>query len=280
MKQLTIFQIGNIWSQEIYGNKGFATDIATLQTAFVHAFSLKFIYIAVLSCLTSLFLSPKSTLFKLNVFFINIVLMVFVLKILGIYPVLSARHVVWLLPISVLIIAMLIPQLLQSKHKIQQALAWLIIGSLMLMCANNLLILRKGINAEVTSNNALYAALEKQPASDVLVFIAAQASLEIFQMKNKMNLAFTKHHFYGLTQTGRVSSMKAIVDVQIFTDWQFSQLPQTQSFLILISHDKQLAIEPATKRISALRATLLKHKCNYKPIYNGKNTQLLHVQCS
>ena len=280
MKQLTVFQIGNTWSQEIYGNKGFIADIASLYTAFEHAFSPKIITMAVLSSFITLFLVPKSTVFKLNLFFINFVLMVFVLKILGIYPVLSGRHVVWMLPISMLITALLIPQLLQSKYKVQHGFAWVIIGILLLTFANNLLILVKGINAEGTSNNALYAALEKEPASDVLVFTAAQASLEIFQMKNKTNSAFTKHHFYGLSLTERVSSMKAVADEQILSHWQFSQLPQTQSFLILISHDKQLDIEPASKRISALRTTLLKYKCDYAPIYNGKNTQLLRAQCS
>ena len=279
MKQLTVFQIGNTWSQKIYGNKGFNADVASLYTAFEHAFSPKMIILAVLSSFITLFLAPKSTVFKLNLFFINFVLIVFALKILGIYPVLSGRHVVWMLPISMLITALLIPQMLQSKYKVQQGFAWAIIGILLLTFANNLLILRKGINAEVTSNNALYAALEKQPASDVLVFIAAQASLEIFQMKNKMNLAFTKHRFYGFSLTERVSSMKVAADEQKLSDWQFSQLPQTQSFLVLISHDKNINTEPASKRILALRSTLAKNNCDYQSIYVGKNAQLLKVRC-
>ena len=274
MKQLTLFQMGNTWSQQIYGHKGLSADISSLYIAFVEAFSLKYLYLVVLSSVLALFLNAKTIVFKLNLFFISLIMLIVVLKILGLYPVLSGRHLVWILPISMLLIALAIPALLQTKIPLFFTLALVLFAALGLMVANNVVILGKGLNGEVTSNNDLYLKLSQQPKSDVFVFVAAQASLEIDQMQHKM-----PHQFYGLSQSERLSSMKPLANEQAFSDWQFAQMPQTKAFLMIISHDKELDAAPASKRVLALRSTLAKNKCVYESIYSGKDVQLLNVNC-
>ena len=274
MKQLTLFQMGNTWSQQIYGHKGISADISSLYIAFLEAFSPKYLLLVVLSSVLALFLNAKTIVFKLNLFFISLIMLVVVLKILGLYPVLSGRHLVWILPISMLVIALAIPALLQTKITLFFTLALVLFAALGLMVANNVVILSKGLNGEVTSNNDLYLKLSQQPKSDVFVFVAAQASLEIVQMQQKM-----PHQFYGLSQLARLSSMKPLANEQAFSDWQFAQMPQTKAFLMIISHSHPIQQEPANFKIKALRATLKKNNCDYISLYQGIKVQLLRVNC-
>jgi hypothetical protein len=270
MKQLTVFQINNTWSQNVYGGQGFFVDASRLfKSAFI-----PYSIIGAIVTLTAIFLNSKTIVFKLNIFFIELISIILILKVLGLYPVLSGRHLVWLLPISILITALVMSELLRSKNRFQHFLLVAILMLLIPMFGRSIFKMTQGVNAEITSNNDLYLALGKEQASDVLVYVNARPSLEISQLKNK-----TEHKYYGFVPNGNLSSMKKYISDQDFTDWQFSQLPQTKSFLMLLSHSEHFEFEPAESKLKALRATFSKNNCNYDSIYRKTSVQILRVHC-
>lgn len=98
------------------------------------------------------------------------------------------------------------------------------------------------------------------------------------------NPALSKHRYFGLMPRSELLSKKRLpdeaFDVGQFTEWQFSELPQTRSFLVLISHERSVEEEPAEERIIALRNILKENSCAYQSTFKGTLTQLLKVSCA
>ena len=280
MQQLTVFQIGNSYLQEVYANKGLVADSIQLAQNFIEIYRKPFLIASALMSFAALFLSPKSSAFKLNLLLIITVAMIVVLKLIGVYPVIYGRHVLWVLPMSLVLTALVMPALWQASAESGSKVSWQAIvfviatGLLLLAFTLSFIKVLKGDNAEVTNNDSLYAALNQQPASDVLVFAEAQPSLEVFKNTQSMS-----HRFYGASPDERISSVKAPIADQTLTDWQYKQLPQHQDFLVIITHADAIQTEPAGRKIKALRATFKKNSCRYSSVYQGVKAQLLKVSC-
>jgi hypothetical protein len=272
MSYLTMFQM----SDDIYRNTGFKDAIGDLQYSIENAFRHVFLLAIVLS-LSSLFLKPQSILFKLNLLFLSVVTVVVVLKLLGIYPVINNKHVVWMVPIAVTLIAMYIHVMLSQRDIFGLFLMFFICFFVMKEADG----LSRFYIPEINNNNALFEVLEKIEPEDIIVMSYAQPSLAIYQMKNP---ALSKHRYFGLMPKSELLSKKRspdeAFDADQFTEWQFSELPQTRSFLVLISHERAIEEEPAEERIIALRNTLKENSCVYESIFKGTLTQLLKVSCA
>jgi hypothetical protein len=139
----------------------------------------------------------------------------------------------------------------------------------------------QGFNGELTVNNALYDTLADIPPADILVLGYARPSLEIYRIKNPV---LAKHRYFGIMPGGDLSAKKNSPDAafaggsfenQEFADWQFAQLPQTRSFLVLVGHKA-----PFEQLQPHARNTLEKNNCEYQPIFEGYRAQILTVSCA
>ena len=154
MKHLTIFQISN---HDVYLSKGIFDDIKALAFSALGAYGKVFILVSALSSIVVLFYSnKKSFLFHLNNIFLLTVTIVTLAKLGGVYPVISDRHIVWIVPFSIFIVALFLNDIFQDKNNKLQILFLLILMAFFLQTAN---IIYKSFTTELnerTANNKLY----------------------------------------------------------------------------------------------------------------------------
>jgi hypothetical protein len=277
MSYLTVFQM----SYEEYSGAGYFYDVEKLRNSIEQALGHIFIPAIALS-LISFFTKSQHILFRFSMFFILAFGIIVFLKFAGVYPVSSHRHVIWAVPIGMTFVVIFTWIMLSRKDMLGLFLVFLIFMFVLKDAAD----MRRGFNGDITNNNALYAALETLPASDVLVFNHARPSLEIYMMKNP---ALSKHRYFGLMADGDLSRKRESRNAAFaggplrsdeFTDWQFTQLPQTRLFYVLISHSSPIQEEPVRQHmILPLRGTLKKNDCVYESVFQETLTQILRVRC-
>jgi hypothetical protein len=142
-------------SDDIYRSTGFKGDMYDLGYSIENAFRQIFLLTIALS-LSSFFLKPQSILFKFNLFFLYIVSVVIVLKLAELYPVINNKHVVWMIPLGVTLIAMYIHVMLSRKVVLGLFLIFFISFFVLKESAG----LYRYYILEIDNNNALYAVLE------------------------------------------------------------------------------------------------------------------------
>jgi hypothetical protein len=285
MKYITTFQINNTWSESDYGSKGFKRDAIEFYYIVMQAYTLQFFIISATASVASLFINVNSICYKLNVYFVILSLLIVILKFTGFYPVIYSRHIAWIIPINIIIIVLLLHQVTFESHKIFRLIGYGILIGLsanIIIQSKNLFL---GVTAEHQDNNSLYAALTQMDSSDVLVMGNARPSLEIYQMKIP---ALSRHRYFGIMPEGDLSAIKlpgaAFVGGHLrkeeFGHWQLSELPQTRSFLVLISHADPIDREPPREQIGLLRNSLDKKGCTYVPIFTAHRVQILKASCA
>jgi hypothetical protein len=84
----------------------------SLQDAFGHIF-----WLSIPLSLLSLFINCRNIMiFNISIFFLSILLAVVFMKIAGVYPVIYGRHLVWSVPVGMILITMYIQQTLSRKN--------------------------------------------------------------------------------------------------------------------------------------------------------------------
>jgi hypothetical protein len=285
MKHLTIFQMNNTWSERTYGSQGLINDTIVFTHIVKEAYGGNFLIVFSVMSLVALVMPKNVVAFRLNIFFLCIIIIIFILKLADVYPVVATRHIVWMIPINIAITAFLVHDLLLLSKKLSYLLSIFLLLNVGTIIIKEQIKIGRGFTAEYQDNNALYRILEDLESSDVFVYGHARPSLEIYRMRSS---GLSKHRYFGLMPDGDLSSIGMPLEAaftagplgeQEFTDWQFAQLPQTRTFILLISHSEPID-PPSSEPIRALRNTLGKNACAYQSLFTAHAVQLLQVSCA
>lgn len=279
MKHLTIFQISN---HDVYLSKGFFSDIKSLAGASLGAYGKVFILLsAVISILTLFFINKKEFLFQVNLLFLIIVFLVVFAKIIGVYPVISDRHIVWIVPFNIFIVSLFMNASLKSNNKKLNLMIIPIFLAFFLQVGN---IIYKTYTTELkerTANNKLYEFVENLKPSFIVVSPLAQPSLEYYL---EIDNSLQKHQYSKMLKI--ISESK---DTNLSKDkyWQriddsFSTIP-AEKFYYLLSHsqhiDEDNKNESSKWRNDYLLEILKKYNCKYNSIFKDYKVQVLEMEC-
>lgn len=278
MKHLTIFQISN---HDVYLSKGIFDDIKSLAFSALGAYGKVFILVSAFSSIVVLFYSnKKSFLFHLNNIFLLTVTIVTLAKLVGVYPVISDRHIVWIVPFSIFIVALFLNDIFQDKNNKLQILFLLILMSFFLQTAN---IIYKSFTTQLnerTANNKLYLFVKKMEPSLFVVNPWGKPALDYY----KMILSDLNKHQYIDGKNDKKSKLilntsskeryeKSIDDV-------FEEINEN-NFYFLMSHLKPIddESEDIYNSVGYIKEMFSKNNCKYFSIFKDHQVQILKVEC-
>ncbi len=279
MKHLTIFQIAN---HDVYLSKGIFGDVKSLAGAAGSAYGIVFMLVSAFSSIAVLFFSNrKSFLFHLNNIFLLTVGIVTLAKLVGAYPVISDRHIVWIVPFSIFIVALFLNDIYQEKNKRMQMLFVLLLIALFIQASN---IVYKSFTTELrerTANNLLYEFVGNLKQTTIIVYPHANPSLEYY-LKIDKNLQ--KHQYFGLQE-----NLSQLKDLNFSKERFFKLIDDSllvipkNSFYYLISHlqpiDEKNEVEWQSWRSDYLLLKFEKLGCQFKSIFKKNGVQVLEMEC-
>lgn len=278
MKHLTVFQIAN---HDVYLSKGIFDDIKSLAGAALGAYGKVFILVSALSSVAILFYSNrKSFLFHLNNIFLLTVAIVTLAKLVGVYPVISDRHIVWIVPFSIFIVALFLNDIFRDKNKRMQILFVFILIALFVQVAN---IVYKSFTTQLkerTANNKLYSFVEKMEPSLFVVNPWGKPALDYYKMilsdLNKhqyINGKNDKKSKLTLSTSSKERYEKSVDDV-------FEEINEN-NFYFLMSHLKPIddESEDIYNSVGYIKEMFSKNNCKYSSIFKDNQVQILKVEC-
>jgi len=279
MDQLTVYQINNFAA---YHSKGLLGDIKTLIFAGVSAHG-KFLTIAVaIIVVASLFRDKRSLFFHINLVFVLIVGFICLGKLIGVYPIASSRHIIWLAPFSFLILVIGILDFVKSERFLVAALGWGALVLVLFQAGDVIYQTYNGRSPELTENARLYQELATLEPSQVAVYPHAQPTLDFYLETNEQ---LRKHSYTGLTEY-LSGPKKATTGKSRFRDRvDKSLIPLLNGVShYVISHldlfaPPERAVNFMSSRRSYLKAKFLEYGCSYKAIFSGHRASLLKVSC-
>lgn len=273
MKVLTVPQVSNYG---VYLSKGFIGDLKKLAIAAFSAYGKSFMFIASIATIYALFTNKKLFLFKLNIIFLVIILVVFIGKLTGVYPVVGGRHLVWLLPFSIVITTLAIVDSLKEGKSHKYVGYLLTIGLLIQSLNVGYKVYNKKL-PEFAANNNLYKYVANMDKSTIVLFPLAQPSFEYY---SKIMPNLKKHKYYGLwdSKTKQVDLLAEKGFSMLFSD-TFS-IPNRE-FYYLISHLGDINVINHTHyRAILLRKKFKEENCSYSSIFRDNGVQILKVICN
>lgn len=283
IKGLTVYQINNY---DVYLSKGFFGDIEALIGAAWGIHGKALIIATSLIAISGLFSDRKLLFFKFTSIYFLIIGFIVVGKLIGLYPVASPRHLVWLTPFSFILIALGLRYLSQSKNILNNII---FIFATLLVTLQGINIVYKNIQThnylEITNNNSLFEAVASLPPSTILVFPWARPALEYHIM---LNSELKKHSYI---HTSKIESRHFETKISTETRYKNSfdenfELRPAENFYYLISHfprvlseEKPLA-DSGNDRLDYFERLLLSSNCSFREIFNAKNSQILKAACN
>jgi hypothetical protein len=272
MKYLTVYQLGNY---DDYYSTSALGSLGVLKEAILGAYGKALLVVSGIANVALLVTRRQGFVFKLNLVFIGILLVVIVGRIVGFYPATYPRHVIWLVPFSMVIACCAVLEFTASPAR---PLKMLGLALLLLMtlqagkaCYNNL----KGVNYEYVDNNALYEHVAQMPPTQFLVYPDAQPSLEYYAL---LDQRLNKHQYVRVFDeaTKHRDPNLGMVEYQDSLAELLRQRP-AKDFSVLVSHvnlDKDVS-----GRGKALEAEISRLNCTYTSYFYVYNAQLIRVHC-
>jgi hypothetical protein len=262
MKYLTSYQIS---THDVYLSKGLIQDTKSL---FVSVASIHGIYLILLTAISLLYglLSSKENKFYRNfsLLYLAIVTSVFILKITSLYPVISGRHVFWLVPFSITLSSLFIKSVINKGKHTKKILIVLVIP---LFITNSMKFIKYNEN---TANNALVSKISALCSLDTTNIIGGPLSdrvlylyrneLESNCIKNyfNLNLSASKELFFYTVSMKRLS---------LFNN-------EKDNYLILTHFDIK---NTEHKRYKGLMRSLKEYNLNYNIYFDDKNVAILYI---
>lgn len=280
MKHLTIFQISN---HDVYLSKGIFDDIKSLAGAALGAYGKVFILVSAFSSVAVLFYAnKKSFLFHLNNIFLLTVIIVTLAKLIGVYPVISDRHIVWIVPFNILIVTLFLNAIYQDKNNKMKILFALILIALFVQVVN---IAYKSFTTQLnerTANNNLYSFVEKMEPSLFVIHPWTKPSLDYYE---KTTPVLTKHTYIDIKDNRKSKLKHSTYSKDHYLkviDSLFDEI-KVNDFYFLISHlvsfEAENLDETSLYRMSYVKDKLLEKNCSYQSIFIDNNVQILKVEC-
>lgn len=277
MQHLTIFQLANF---DVYLPKGILSDLIALILAAGAVHGLLLTIATAIIVILGLFSKRNSLYFKFTMLFVIIIMVVTVGKLSGHYPVTHRRHIVWLTPFSLVLITVGLAHLIKLETKIYSAAAILIFSLICLQCLN--IVHKIVFDTADMQNNKLYHLISELPPSNVVIFPAAQPTLEYYM---RLSQDLLKHNYIGLVDNrSGVKDLHAASDgFKKRIDSIFAAVPNGP-FYYVVSHNPPLFSgnppERHRERTEYVEGIIRNYNCSYHEIFSGKQVQLLKMHCN
>ncbi|WP_397448296.1 hypothetical protein [Pseudomonas sp. NA-150] len=272
MKHLTVYQLGN-YSQ--YKNSSFSQALAVLSDALLGAYGKALLVISIVSSAALWVFNDRGFIFKLNVFFCALLLVVVAGKVLGFYPVTYPRHVIWLVPFSLVISSLATLEFTASPSKTFKVLGWLLFTLLSLQAMKACYKNAQGDNYEFTDNAALYGYIAQMPTETILVHPNAQPSLEFYRLRDPQ----LSHQHFIVARDEQTKVRAPAMEGEELRGWiddLFRQRP-AGPFYFLTSHLNLQAGE--TGQGVVLESEIRRFNCTYSAAFAVNDAQLLLMNC-
>ncbi|NHN77247.1 hypothetical protein HA520_08075 [Azotobacter chroococcum] len=262
MKAISSQQINGF--PEVYESKGIIADAEIFKILLLQVYGIGLLIISACCNAIALFAKRDSFLFYLNIFFLLTISTVFAGKILGFYPITSARHIVWLIPISATINALTVIYTLSLTRHLK-LIGVFVFSFIIYEFAGVSYEILKQRKVEETDNNGLYGYIAGMPPSLFAVYHVSKYSAEAYL---DIDERIKKHRFECIEYADfrKCMSDKGLKD-----------------FYLIVSHQPSLTTEnlvPVLKNSADNVLTAFSENgCLYNTAYSSMNTQLLKVNC-
>jgi hypothetical protein len=272
MKYMTVYQIHNY---TVYVSGSHLDALKVLALAVLGAYGKALLIVSVIASAALLIFGKRGFIYQLNLFFCAMVLLVTVGKLLGFYPATYPRHVIWLVPFSLVISTFAILEFSLSTVKTFRVLGWVLFAILSLQAIKTCYLNYTGDNYEYTDNNRLYEYISDMPPSDILVHPNAQPSLEYYE---QLDPGLNKHHFIAPRddKTQFRNPRMELVDLQNTIDVAFQHRP-AGTFYFISSHLDLPSDQSSNGRL--LDAVINKYHCTYTSVLKVTDAELLKMNC-
>jgi hypothetical protein len=295
-KQLTSLQFSN-YHDNAFKNAGFLIDMARLAKFFFVAHGPLLLASAlVVSALAlrafgwrEILADPLVTFLLLNVG------MIVALRALGFYPVAATRHIIWIVPVTIFVVATWLDRLLAHSPHSWNAPALAAALALGMTSISR-------VPMEVASDKELFAELTKlPPASAVVLNLGAQVALPLYTSDKQSGL--NKYRFLGWVEPSSapiISESAAMKHFDanvrrpgVFASWTYFEknhdyrplwrylvgASPISTFYLVNSHQTPLGSTELDGNAGAMVAILNEHGCAYRSAYTGHYAEIIRVQC-
>ena len=267
MKLLTVDQV----TYKAYLSHGLVNDLVTLifGVAFT-AYGKPFIYLAGIATIYAFFVNKKSFLFKLNLIFLTLILVVVVGKLTGVYPIIYGRHLLWILPFSIVIVTLVITNTLKRGGIYKYIGFLLLIGLLFQSLKVGYTVYNQKLpeyraSSEYTANSNLYKYVAKMDASTIVILPNAQPSIEYYF---RLIPDLKKHKYYGFYDS-KINPISPFL----------LPIPKNM-FYYLMSHSQKIDDIPRSDETKRVLDVFKENNCHYLSVFDDRRVQLLKVNCN
>jgi hypothetical protein len=273
MKHLTIYQMSNY--AEYGAGKSLLVSMKSLDGAILGAYGKALLITSCLSSIALFAFNNRGFIFRLNVFFCALVCVVVAGRIFGFYPATYPRHVIWLVPFSLVISSCAILEFTSSRTKTFNVLGWILFVVLALQAGKACYKNFTGENYEYTANNSLYEYMAKMEPSNVLVYPNAQPSLEYYL---RLDDRLKKHHYTSVVDETTHTRDPAMEMPTLFSMIRtlFKLRPAGEFYLLLSHLDRQNDDKGIT---AVIETEINKFDCQYTSVLHVHNAELLRMHC-
>lgn len=280
MKLLTELQMAD----DVYESAGLWSDVTTLMFAGIGAHGGYGAIAVAVAIWLSITAKRDSFEFLLAAFTFGMLFAILVGKITTVYPVISIRHVVWLVPFSLVIVTLSVYHGLLSRGWIARVLSSLVV---LLLAVQGGKVLMTHVNNSFSGyadNDLLYEFLASYPASDVGVYPGAVATLEYYlriQPELKKHVYFGLSHWHSDADSDSDSHdprpLKEIVKVG------FRGIENTER-LYVISHLQPINVglnQGAKNSLEEIVIEVINESgCVFESLMTGRDVQILRLDCT
>lgn len=295
-RYLTTLQLANFHEQS-FKNSGLVIDFLRFcKVVFMaHGAILLSIGAIVMALATRTFGWRPIVQNHLVIFLLLCVAIVSILRLAGLYPVVYPRHIIWIVPVSLIIVATWLDKLLVhwgERWKQAVEVAGMVVAASVLML----------VPMERSFDNGLFSALAKlPPRSDVVLNLGAQVALDLYRDQYP---SLSQLNYYGWVNAESAPTIPETVAMGDFTNnaskpgafssWTYFVLNQDfrplwryllasgqgPDFFIAISGQTPTNDPVLDDSAKAMVELMSDRGCGFNSVYAGYLVEILSVRCS
>lgn len=260
---VTSYQLQN----PAYLNDSIIQSLLTLIYVSIGVFSLNGIALVISSVLFVLLRQKNDEILRLVLIFMSVVIVVSLGKITNVYPILSTRHLVWLIPFGLTFILDLIYQFINdfSYSGVKR-----IVFTIVFVLSFSISALRGSLRTnqvEVTNNDSLYNEVLNMASNEFVVDHYALPSLKAYQfLDNELsNFDFIYFDWSNNIVLSREAGLRNTIGL----------LDNSRKYTMIVSHFDILNL-----RDHLTQSTLLvfeEYSINYEIVFVDKNVSILEI---
>jgi hypothetical protein len=262
MKYLTSYQIS---VHDVYLSKGLIQDTKSLISSVIDAHGKYLTFLTAISLLYGLFTSKENKFYKnFLLLYLIIVTSVLILKISSLYPVISGRHVFWLVPFSITLSSLFIKSVISKGKHTNKILIVLATG---LFIINSMKFIEYNEN---TANNALISKINELCSIETNNIIGAPITervLYVYQNKLASN-CIRNDLILKLSPSLKLSFYTVLME-------RLSLLNHKKENYLIFTHFN--IKDAGHARNKDLMRALKEYNLNYNIYFDDKNVAILYI---